>query len=58
MMTDEEFHKLLETLFQLGMEDGDLGYKYWSGVIQELKEMRKVYISHVNNLENNEKSRD
>lgn len=46
MMTDAEFKHLIQTLFQLGLDDGDNGYAYWMKVINELKEMRKVYIAH------------
>ncbi|TCV81074.1 hypothetical protein [Sulfurirhabdus autotrophica] len=40
MMTDEEFNELLNRLFQLGSNDGDLGAEYWNKVIRQLKEMR------------------
>ena len=47
MMTDEEFSNLTRTLFQLGLDDGDLGYKYWTSVINNLKEMRTVYLAQI-----------
>jgi hypothetical protein len=40
-MTDQEFKELLEKLHKLGLDGGDLGYEYWSGIINKLKEMRK-----------------
>ena len=45
-MTDAEFKKLTSTLFNLGLADGDLGYRYWSKVIDDLKEMRAVAMAH------------
>lgn len=44
MMTDQEFSELLDRLYQLALEEGDLGYRYWDTVIHELKEMRGVFI--------------
>jgi hypothetical protein len=41
-MTDEEFKELLDHLFKMGLDSGDLGYEYWSGIIKKLKEMRKL----------------
>ena len=46
MMSDEEFSELTKTLRQLGLEDGDLGYRYWANVIEDLKIMRKAYLAH------------
>ena len=40
-MTDKEFEEMLEKLWDLGLNDGDLGFKYWSKVVFELKEMKK-----------------
>jgi hypothetical protein len=40
-MTDQEFKELIEKLHKLGLDGGDLGYEYWSGIINKLKEMRK-----------------
>ena len=45
-MTDAEFKELTSTLFNLGLADGDLGYRYWSKVIDDLEEMRAVYLAH------------
>ena len=47
MMTDEEFSNLTKTLFQLGLDDGDVGYLYWTSVINDLKEMRTIYLAHM-----------
>ena len=47
MMTDEQFSNLTKTLFQLGLDDGDLGYKYWTSVINDLKEMRTAYLAQM-----------
>ncbi|MHB1176537.1 MAG: hypothetical protein ACYCZJ_15585 [Sulfuriferula sp.] len=47
MMTDEEFFRLLKALFKLSMEDGDIGYMYWTKVIEDLKEMRAVYLAQI-----------
>ena len=44
-MTDAEFKELTEFLFRLGLNDGDLGYKYWINIIENLKEMRQVYLN-------------
>lgn len=41
-MSDEEFKNLLEKLHQFGLEDGDIGYAYWSKVIAYLKELRTI----------------
>ena len=46
MMTDAEFKELTETLLKLGLNDGDLGYKYWTKIIEDLKEMRQGYLNH------------
>ena len=45
MMTDEEFSNLTKILFKKGLEDGDIGYAYWTNVITDLKEMRTVYLA-------------
>lgn len=42
MMSEQEFSNLLDNLFQIALEDGDLGYRYWHNVIDELKDMRKA----------------
>lgn len=47
MMTDEEFSNLTKTLFQFGLDDGDVGYLYWTSVINDLKEMRTVYLAQM-----------
>lgn len=41
-MSEQEFADFLKVLFQFALEGGDLGYRYWDNVIQELKKMRKV----------------
>lgn len=41
-MTDEEFNALLDRLFKLSSNDGDIGHEYWTGVINKLREMRKL----------------
>lgn len=41
-MSEQEFSDFLNVLFQFALEGGDLGYRYWDNVIQELKKMRKV----------------
>lgn len=46
MMTDEEFKHLTTILFRFGLDDGDNGYKYWTDVITDLKEMRMAYLAH------------
>ena len=40
MINDREFAKMLETLSEFGLNDGDRGYIFFSKVIEELKEMR------------------
>lgn len=45
-MTDQEFKELLEKLHKLGLDGGDLGYEYWSGIINKLKEMHKSALQH------------
>lgn len=30
----------------MGLDSGDLGYEYWSGIIKNLKEMRKLAQQH------------
>lgn len=47
MMNDEEFLNLTRTLFQLSLDDGDLGYMYWTSVIKDMKEMRAVYLAQM-----------
>jgi len=47
MMTDEEFSNLTKTLFQFGLDDGDVGYLYWTSVINDLKELRTVYLAQI-----------
>lgn len=39
-MTDEEFSELTDKLFRFALEEGDLGYQYWSRAIRKLKHMR------------------
>lgn len=46
-MTDEEFSNLTKTLFKFGLDDGDLGYMFWTSVINDLKEMRTVYLEQM-----------
>lgn len=45
-MTEEEFSELMKNLFQKGLDDGDIGYSYWTNVIKDLQEMRAVYLAH------------
>lgn len=40
-MNDKEFQEMIDKLWDIGLNDGDLGYKYWSKIVFELKEMRK-----------------
>ena len=42
IMTDEAFNELLDHLFKMGLNNGDLGCEYWTGIIKKLKEMRKL----------------
>ena len=46
MMTDKEFEEMLEKLWDIGLNDGDLGFKYWSKVVFELKEMREKALNY------------
>lgn len=41
-MSEKEFSDFVSLLFEFALEGGDLGYRYWYGVIQELKKIRKV----------------
>lgn len=41
-MSDEEFNELLDQIFHMALEGGDLGYQYWSRVIRKLKFMRAL----------------
>jgi hypothetical protein len=41
MMNDKEFAELLTKLHQLGLDSGDLGYRYWDKVQDDLKELWK-----------------
>lgn len=41
-MTNKQFDEMLDKLHELGLASGDLGYAYWSNIIQELKEMRFI----------------
>jgi hypothetical protein len=43
MMTEPEFKELLRKLENLGLRDGDLGYRYWYGVQQDLKDLWSGY---------------
>lgn len=41
-MNPEEFDELLRKLHRLSLNDGDLGYMYWSKAIKELQSMRAI----------------
>lgn len=43
MMNDKEFAELLTKLHQLGLDSGDLGYRYWDKVQDDLKELWTLY---------------
>ena len=45
-MTDAEFKELTSTLHKYGLASGDLGYAYFSKVIDDLEEMRAVALAH------------
>lgn len=40
-LTDEEFEIVREKLYQLGLEDGDIGFEFWNMVSKYFEELRK-----------------
>jgi hypothetical protein len=43
-MTDKEFLELIERLHHISANDGDNGYAYWTRVINQLREMRRLSV--------------
>jgi hypothetical protein len=46
MMNDQEFSELLRKLEKFGLNDGDIGYSYWHGVQQDLRQIWAFYKSN------------
>lgn len=46
MMSDSRFSDLVSDLNKNGLEDGDIGYRYWTDIADDLKDMRMNFALH------------
>lgn len=46
VMSDSHFSDLVSNLNKNGLEDGDIGYRYWSDIVDDLKDMRMNFALH------------
>lgn len=44
-MPEDGFQRLVSSLMQNGLNDGDNGYRYWSGVVTNLKNLRALTVN-------------
>jgi hypothetical protein len=46
IMSDSHFSDLVSNLNKNGVEDGDIGYRYWTDIADDLKDMRMNFALH------------
>ncbi|NOT20428.1 MAG: hypothetical protein HOP24_09190 [Sideroxydans sp.] len=44
-MSEDKFQELISSLMQIGLGDGGNGYRYWSGVVANLKKLRTLAVN-------------